>query len=55
MKNKTIVAVILLGLATISFSFTFANRKGNETKVKQQEESSKQTEPIGGFVSESKL
>jgi hypothetical protein len=50
MKSKLIVAALLVSLGAISFSFTVSK----QPKAKKSIETS-QTEPIGGFVSESKF
>ena len=50
MKSKLIVASLLVILVAISFSFTVSK----QPKTKKSTETS-QSEPIGGFVSESKF
>lgn len=51
MKNKLFIAVVLLAVVLVSFSFTTA-RKPAKAKA---ETSNVSNEPAGGFISESKF
>jgi hypothetical protein len=54
MKTKIIVSLVLLALA--SFSFTLSKQKNKTTQsTKEVGSTQSQQEPMGGFVSESKF
>jgi hypothetical protein len=54
MKTKIIVSLVLLALA--SFSFTLAKQKDKTVQsTKEVGSTQNQQEPMGGFVSESKF